>query len=53
MGKTYPKMEDQKSGTGLLCNLNFARGKGLEPKVEKFPKLSKLGDVVSNLNPNV
>ena len=46
-------MEDQKSGIGLTCNLDFAKGKGLEPKVKKFPKLSKLGDVVSKLNPNV
>ena len=53
MGQRYPKMEDQKSGIGLTCNLDFAKGKGLEPKVNKFPKWSKLGDVVSKLNPNI
>ena len=39
MGQRYPKMEDQKSGIGLTCNLDFAKGKRLEPKVKKFPKL--------------
>ena len=49
MGQKYRKMEDQKSGPGLACNLDFATGKCLEPKVKNFPKLSKLGDVVSKL----
>ena len=33
MGQRYRKIEDQKSGSGLACNLDFAGGKGLEPKV--------------------
>ena len=45
-------MEDQKSGHELACNLDFAKRKDLN-KIKKFPKLSKLGDVVSNLAPNV
>ena len=40
-------MEDQKPGYGMACNLGFAKKKGLEPKVIRFPNLSKLGDVVS------
>ena len=50
MGQRYPKMEDQKSGPGLACNLDFAKEKGLERKVMKFPKMSKLEDVVSILS---
>ena len=42
-------MEDQKPGPGLAYNLGFAKEKGLEPKVKKIFKLSKLGDVVSKL----
>ena len=38
-------MEDQKSGPGLACNLDFAIGKDLKLKVKKFPKLFKLGDM--------
>ena len=34
---------------GLASNLDFAKGKGLEPKFKKFPKLSEPGDVVSKL----
>ena len=52
MRRRYRKMEDQKSGSGAACrpNLDFAEGKGLEPKsLKKFPKLSKLEDVVSKL----
>ena len=33
---------DQKSGPGLACNLDFAEGKGLEPKVENFSKIVKV-----------
>ena len=29
----YRRMEDQKPGFGLASNLDFAKGKGLEPKV--------------------
>ena len=32
MGQTYRKMEDQKSGPRVACNLDFAREKGLELK---------------------
>ena len=35
MGQRYHKMEDQKLGPGLACNLDFAKGKGLKPKVLK------------------
>ena len=42
-------MEDQKPVPGLACNMGFANEKGLEPKVKKFPKLAKLGNVVSKL----
>ena len=34
----YRRMEDQTPGTGLACNLDFAKEKGLKPKV----KISKL-----------
>ena len=36
MGQRYPKMEDQKSGPGLACNLYFDKKKGLEQKLESF-----------------
>ena len=36
MAQKYRKMEDQKSAPGLACNLDFAKGKGLEPKVYKI-----------------
>ena len=42
-------MEDQKPGPWLDCILDFVKGKGLEPKLKTFSKLSKLGDVVSKL----
>ena len=29
----------QKSGLGLACNLDFAKGKELETKVKKFSKI--------------
>ena len=45
----YRRMEDQKPVPGLACNMGFAKEKGLEPKVKKFPKLAELGDVVSKL----
>ena len=34
-------MEDQKRGPGLACNLDFAKGKGFEPKVKKIFKIVK------------
>ena len=49
MGQRYSRMEDQKSGPGLSCNLDFAQGKDLNQKLKRFPKLSKFGDVVSKL----
>ena len=36
-------------GPGLACNLGFAKEKGLDSKLKRFPKLSKLEDVVSKL----
>ena len=38
MGQRYREM-GQKSGHGLACNLDFTKGKELEPKVEKFSKI--------------
>ena len=37
MGQRYRKMEDQKSG--LASNVDFAKEKGLEPKVKKISKV--------------
>ena len=39
MGQRCRKMEDQKSGPGLASNLDFAKGKGLKPKVKKISKI--------------
>ena len=39
MGQRYCKMEDQKLGAGLACNLDFAKEKGLEQKVKYFSKI--------------
>ena len=36
MGQRYRRMEDQKPGPGLACTVDFAKGKGLEPKVKKI-----------------
>ena len=36
----YRKMENQKPGPGLACNLGFAKEKGLEPKVKKISKIA-------------
>ena len=41
MGQRYRKMEGLKSGLGFECNLDFAKGKGLEPKVSKFSKVGR------------
>ena len=35
----YRRMEDQKPGPGLACNLGFAKEKILEPKVKKISKI--------------
>ena len=40
MRQRYRRMEDQKPGPGLACNLNFAKGEGLEPKVKKVSKIA-------------
>ena len=48
-GQRYRRMEDQKPGLGSACNLDFAKERRLEPKVKRFPKLAKFGDVVSKL----
>ena len=39
MGQRYRKIEDQNSGPGWAGNLNFAKRKGLEPKVKNFSKI--------------
>ena len=39
MRQRYRRMEDQKPGPGLACNLSFAKEKGLEPKVKKIFKI--------------
>ena len=39
MRQRYLRMENQKPGSGLACNQDFAKGGGLEPKVEKFSKI--------------
>ena len=52
-------MADQKLGPRLACNLHFAKGKDLNQKLKKFPKLSKLGYVVrgaetrGDISPNI
>ena len=43
MGQRYRKMKDSKSEPGLACNLDFAKGKGLEPKVKKLSKIVQAG----------
>ena len=43
MGQRYRKMENQKSGPGLACNLDFAKGIGLESKVKKLSKIVQVG----------
>ena len=39
MGQRYRRKENEKLGTELACNLDFAKGKGLEPKVKKVSKI--------------
>ena len=36
-------MEDQKSGPGLACSLNFAKEKGFEPKIKQISKIVQVG----------
>ena len=35
MGRRHHRMEDQKPWPGLARNQDFAKGRGLEPKVKK------------------
>ena len=42
-GQRYRRMEDQKPGPGLACNLGFAKEKGLERKVKKISKIVQVG----------
>ena len=42
-GQRYRRMEDQKPGPGLACNLSFATEKGLEPKVKKISETVEVG----------
>ena len=43
MGQRYRKMEAQNRGPGLACNLDFAKGEGLEAKVKKASKIVQIG----------
>ena len=47
MGQRYRKMENEKPGPRLACNLDFAKKKDLNQKLKLFLKLFKLVDVVS------
>ena len=42
-GQRYRRMEDQKPGPGLACNLGFAKEKGLERKSKKISKIVQVG----------
>ena len=48
IGQRFRRMEDQKPGPWLACNLGFAK-EDLNQKLKRFRKLSKLGDVVNKL----
>ena len=39
MGQRYRKIEDQKPGPGLECNLDFAKEKELETYLKKISKM--------------
>ena len=41
------RMEDQKPGLGMACNLDFAKEKDSNQNFKRFRKFSKLGDVVA------
>ena len=43
MGQRCGKREDQKPRPGLPCNLDFAKGKGLEPKGKTVSKIVSIG----------
>ena len=43
MGQRYGKMENWRLGPRLACNLDFAKGKGLKPKVKKCSKIFYVG----------
>ena len=49
MGQRYGRMEDQKPRPGLHVTWILLKRKDLNLKLKRFPKLSKLGDVVSKL----
>ena len=49
MGQRYRRMEDQNPEPGSACSLGFAEKKDFSLKLKRFPKLSKLGHVVSKL----
>ena len=50
MVQRYLRIEDQKSGPRLVCNQDFAKERGLEPKVEMFLKnVLNCGGVMSKL----
>ena len=38
-GQRYRRLEDQKPGPGLACNLGFDGEKGPEPKLKKISKI--------------
>ena len=42
-GLRYRRMEDQKPGPRLACNLSFARKKRLELKVKKISEIVEVG----------
>ena len=48
MGQRYRGIEDQKPGSGLSLNQDFAKGRGLESKVKKRKNLN-WGDVFSEV----
>ena len=47
MGLRYLRMEDQ--NPGLARNQDFAKWKVLNQMLQRFPKMSKLGDVMNKL----
>ena len=50
MGQRYRRMEDQKPGPGPAFNQEFAKGGGgLKLKFKNFPKMSRLGVMVSKV----
>ena len=43
LGQRYRRIEDQKPRPRLACNLDFAKGEILEPKVKKASKIVEIG----------